>query len=69
MGARKKLGHGGPRPGAGRKRVVQEPERIAVDMERPQVDRMRQLAAERGVSFAALVREAVDRFLATRGRR
>jgi hypothetical protein len=48
--------------------VVQNPERIAVDLERPDLDALRALALERGTSVAALIREAA-RSLLTRARR
>lgn len=64
MGARKRWGHGGARPGAGRKRLVSEPDRIAVDFEKPDLDALRALAKERGTSVADLVRRAVSQYLA-----
>ncbi len=57
-----KLGHGGARPGAGRKRVVQEPERMAVDFERSDLEALRALADEREISVGALVRRAVSHY-------
>ncbi len=63
MPEKKGTGHGGFRPGAGRPRVVQEPERIAVDLEQPQLDALRELASERGTSVADLIRRAVSQYL------
>jgi hypothetical protein len=62
-GTRKHKGPGGARPGAGRKRVVADPERIAVDLEKPDLDALRALADERGTSVADLIRRAVGAFL------
>jgi hypothetical protein len=56
-------GPGGAREGAGRKRVVQDPERIAVDLERSDLDAMRALAEKRETSVAALIRRAVSAYL------
>ena len=56
-------GRGGARPGAGRPRVVSDPERIAVDLERADLDGLRVLAAKRGTSVADLIRRAVRRYL------
>jgi hypothetical protein len=56
-------GWGGARERAGRKRIVQNPERIAVDLEKPDLDALRTLAEERGTSVADLVRRAVAQFL------
>ena len=55
-------GWGGSRKRAGRKRLVQEPERIAVDLEKPNLDTLRDIAADRGTSVAELVRRAVSQF-------
>ncbi len=63
MPEKKGTGRGGFRPGAGRPRVVQEPERIAVDLEQPQLDALRDLASERGTSVADLIRRAVSQYL------
>ena len=64
----KKSGRGGARPGAGRKRIVQDPERIAVDLEKPQLDALRELADERGTSVADLIRRSVSQYLNRAGR-
>ena len=61
--AAKRQGPGGARPGAGRKRIVANPERIAVDLEKPDLDSLRALAEERGTSVAALIRRAVNAYL------
>ena len=66
--ARKKWGHGGARPGAGRKRIVQDPDRIAVDFEKPDLDALRVLAERRGTSVADLVRRAVAQYLRRAGK-
>ncbi len=59
----KRKGPGGSRPGAGRKRIVANPERIAVDLEKPDLDALRVLAEDRGTSVAALIRRAVAAYL------
>ncbi len=64
----RKSGWGGARPGAGRKRIVKEPERIAVDFEKPDLDALRALAESRGKSVADLIRRAVGQYLRRAGR-
>ncbi len=64
----KRTGRGGARPGAGRKRIVQDPERIAVDLEKPDLDVLRDLAKDRGTSVADLIRKAVAQYLRRAGR-
>ena len=62
--ARKKAsGLGGWRPGAGRKRIVQDPVRLSIDHERPDVEALEAMAEEQGVSVAHLVRKAVKAFV------
>ncbi len=61
-------GRGGARPGAGRKRIVKEPERIAVDLEKPDLDDLRALAERRGTSVADLIRRAVGQYLRRAGK-
>ena len=60
---RGKKWRGGARKGAGRKRIVQDPERIAVDLEKPDLNAMRALAEQRGTSVADLIRRAVSQYL------
>jgi hypothetical protein len=43
--------------------VVQEPERIAVDLEKPDLDALRALGERRGTSVADLIRRAVSQYL------
>ena len=54
---------GGARPGSGRKRRVQEPKRIAVDLETADFERLRALAEQRNESMAELVRHAIRALL------
>ena len=69
MAARAKgVGRGGARHGAGRKRIVQDPERIAVDLEKPDLDALRVLARDRGTSVADLIRRGVKQLLRRAGR-
>ncbi len=49
--------------------MVQNPERIAVDLEKPDLDAMRALAETRGTSVAELIRRAVSQYLKRAGRR
>ena len=63
MPAKKGSGRGGFRPGAGRPRIVQEPERIAVDLEKSELDALREIASRRKTSVADLIRRAVSQFL------
>ena len=59
---------GGARPGAGRPREVQDPARLTVDFERPDLDALAAVAAERGESIAAAVRRVVRGYLKRLGR-
>jgi hypothetical protein len=43
--------------------VVQDPERIAVDLEKPDLGALRALGKRRGISVAALIRRAVSQYL------
>ena len=58
-----------PRSKVGRPRVVQDPERIAVDLERPDLDALRALAESRETSVAELIRRAVAQYLRRAGRK
>jgi len=60
---RRKAGHGGKREGAGRRRIVQDPERVAVDFERPDLAALRELAERRGTTIPMLIRQAVSQYL------
>ena len=60
---RRKAGHGGKREGAGRRRIVQDPERVAVDFERPELAALRELAERRGTTIPMLIRQAVSQYL------
>ena len=68
-GVTNKSGRGGARPGAGRKRVVQEPERIGIDFEQTDLEALRALARNRETSVANLVRTAVSQYLRRSGAR
>jgi predicted DNA-binding ribbon-helix-helix protein len=46
--------------------VLQDPVSVTLDLEEPQIERLREIADERGVSVASLIRQAVDAFLARR---
>jgi hypothetical protein len=63
VATRKPSGRGGARRGAGRKRIVQDPQRIAVDFERMDLEALRGLADRRETSIADLVRRAVSQYL------
>lgn len=65
----KKTGRGGARKGAGRKRLVQDPERIGVDFERTDLNALRDLAVARETSIANLIRTAVAQYLRRSGAR
>ena len=58
---------GGARAGSGRKRVVQDPDRIGIDFERPDLEAVRELALARNTSVANLVRTAVAQYLRRSG--
>jgi len=47
---------------------VQDPERIAVDLEKPDLDALRSLARDRDTSVADLIRRAVKQLLRRAGR-
>ncbi len=61
--AKKRDGRGGARAGAGRKRIVQDPESITIAFEKPDLEAIRELASKRGASPTALIRKAVSQFL------
>ncbi len=63
MSSRKQTGWGGAREGAGRKRVLKDRRRVGVDLEGPDFQRVKALAAKRGISISEVVREAVRAYL------
>ena len=67
-GQKKKSGRGGKRLGAGRKPFLRGAASFTGDFEKPQMDALQQMAEERGVSVAQLVRDAVQAFLKRRKR-
>jgi predicted DNA-binding ribbon-helix-helix protein len=67
--SRKKWGRGGARPGAGRKRIVHDPVRLAIDHERADVEALEEIAERRGVSVASLIRKAVQAYVQRHGRK
>jgi hypothetical protein len=65
--ARRKRGTwGGCREGAGRKPEIQDARRYSLDFEGTQMEALEQIAAERGVSVATIVREACAKYLTRR---
>ena len=67
VAVRKKSGWGGRREGAGRPSEVQDPVRFTFDLERADMETLRALSEQQGISTARLVRDAVRRLL--RGQR
>ena len=60
---------GGWRPGSGRKPILDDPVSFTGSFERADIEALDEIAEERGVSVASLVREAVSAYLARRKRR
>jgi predicted DNA-binding ribbon-helix-helix protein len=48
---------------------VEDPVRLSVDYERRDIEALEEIARERGVSIASLVRKAVSAYLKRRGKR
>ena len=65
---KKKAKRGGRRAGAGRKGFIKDARRLSVDYPGVQMDALEEIAEERGVSVASVVREAVKAFLEREGR-
>ena len=63
VAGRRKSRWGGKREGAGRPSEVGDPVRFTFDVERAEMDSMKAIAEERGVSVASLVRAAVRAYL------
>ncbi len=69
MASRKTKGKlGGRRPGAGRKPVLKDAMGFSLDLEGDQLQALEAIAAERGVSVASVIREAITAYLRRRGR-
>src|SRR5262245_5436919 len=70
VATRKKKGTwGGFREGAGRKPELHDARRYSLDFEGPQMEALEEIAEERGVSVATIVREACAKYLARRRRK
>lgn len=65
---RKKSRQGGYRKGAGRKPVLKGARPVTVTLQDSEYEHVERLAAEDGVSFASIVREAVQAYIARRRR-
>ena len=63
MASKRRDGRGGVRPGAGRKPLFDVRGDLKVAFEQADLDALGELAGERGVSTAELVREAVSAYL------
>jgi hypothetical protein len=66
---RRKWGWGGARPGSGPKPIFAERVMRSISFERESRDAVQRLADERGISFAEVVRRAVDEYLKRSGRK
>ena len=64
MGRRKTKGRwGGPRPGSGRKPVLEDPYRVTFDLEDADFTAVKAIADQRGVSVAEVLRGAVRTYV------
>ena len=63
VAAKKKTTWGGKRLRAGRKPTLKDPVGFALEIEKPEMDVLRGIAKERGVSVASLVRRAVSAYV------
>ena len=63
MAVKKKASWGGPREGAGRPQVLDDPVDRWIRLERPDAEAAEELARKRGISFAALIRRALRMYL------
>ncbi len=66
---RKKGAWGGYREGAGRKPELEDARRYSLDFEGSQMEALEEIAVERGVSVATVVREACAKYLTRRRRK
>jgi hypothetical protein len=67
--AKRKRKHGGRRPGAGRKPVLDDPAGLFVSLEREHLEALQAEAAEAGITVPELVRRLVAKHLTRRTRR
>jgi len=66
---KKRSGPGGARPGAGRKPILRDRVRVTFDLEREDVDALREVAGKDRASVSSVIRDAVRAFLNRRKRR
>ncbi len=67
MTIRKSKGkRGGKRPGAGRPPILKDPVRFIMSIERTEIEALEEIAQERDLSIASLVRSAVTAYLRRR---
>lgn len=66
--ARKRTTWGGRRSGAGRRPKLKEPTSVTLDVEKPQIDALREIAQEEDLSVAQVIREAIAAYLRRRRR-
>ncbi len=57
----RKKGWGGRRAGSGRKQAVEDPVRLAIDVEREDLDELRVQAENKGISMAEHIRRLLAR--------
>ena len=63
----KRKGWGGKRAGSGRKKVVDDPVRLAIDLERKDGEALKNIASSKGMSLAEFVRATLKARI-TRGK-
>ena len=69
MGRRRTKGKwGGPRPGSGRKPILEDPYRVTFDLENADFAAVKAIAEQRGVSVAEVLRAAVRAYVKRTGR-
>ena len=67
-GRRRKGTWGGARPGSGPKPILKDPVMRSVSFEREQAETVQKVADEKELSFAEIVRRALDAYLKRRRR-
>ena len=66
---KKKTGHGGHRPGAGRPRLMRDSRPITVRIEADDYEALEEIAERRGEAIPSLFRSALDTFIKRHRRR